>query len=508
MLLRKTHWTTGLGWLLAWGACVGLSDAQALTLEDVSRQAKALAEKPFEPNRGIPDALRSSLTPTREQSSFDQYGIRFKPEATLWANRPSSFRLQLFHPGLYYDRVVRMFEVGENGAQPIPFHKDWFEYGSPTLADQVPADLGYAGFKLFYGLYQREPRNEVASFVGASYFRAIGQEQWWGSSARGVTINTALPSGEEYPYFVAHYLVQPGGADKEAVVYSLLNGPSITGAYQFVIAPGKNTIMDVEARLFLRKGVTKLGLAPLTSMFLYGENTMERRPLGILPEIHDADGLLIAYRQGEWLWRPLSNPQRLTIDAFAADNPVGFGLLQRDRVYDHYLDPAFQYQKRPSVWVTPHGYWGKGHVELVQIPSDADVNDNVVAYFVPDQQPKPGEALALSYRLDWTKDEVTPSEFGHATDTFVRQDGDREHFLVMFKGGDLQKLAADAALDIVLRSMPSGEPLTGATVTHDADANAWRLEFSIPRKKEDIKEIRASLSRGSQVLTETWSYVP
>jgi glucans biosynthesis protein len=496
-----------LGWLLLWCACLGVSTADATTFDDVVKQARALAAKPFEPNRGIPDALRSSLTPTREQSSFDQYGIRFKPEATLWAGKPSSFRLQLFHPGLYYDRVVRMIEINENGAQPIPFHKDWFEYGSPTLADQVPADLGYAGFKLFYGLYQREPLNEVASFVGASYFRAIGQEQWWGSSARGVAINTALPSGEEYPYFIAHYLVQPGSTDKDAVVYSLLNGPSITGAYQFVIAPGKNTVMDVEARLFLRKGVTKLGLAPLTSMFLYGENTTERRPLGILPEIHDADGLLIAYRQGEWLWRPLSNPQRLSIDAFTADNPVGFGLLQRDRSYDHYLDPAFQYQKRPSVWVTPHGYWGKGHVELVQIPSDADVNDNVVAYFVPDQQPKPEEALALSYRLDWTKEEVTPPELAHTFNTFVRQDGERKHFLVMFQGGEMQKLAADAALDIVVRAMPSGEPIPGATVAHDANANAWRLEFSVPQKN-DIKEVRAFLARGSQVLTETWSYVP
>ena len=508
MLIRKSRWALGMAWLLTWCLCPSVPAAQAITLEDLSRQAKTLAEKPFEPNRGIPDALRTSLTPTREQSSFDQYGIRFKPEATLWAGKPSSFRLQPFHPGLYYDRVVRLFEINEKGSQPIPFHKEWFEYGSAALADQVPADLGYAGFKLFYGLYQHEPLNEVASFVGASYFRAIGQEQWWGSSARGVAINTALPSGEEYPYFISHYLVQPGSNDKEAVVYSLLNGPSITGAYQFVIAPGKNTVMDVEARLFLRKEVSKLGLAPLTSMFLYGENTLERRFLGILPEIHDADGLLIAYRQGEWLWRPLTNPQRLNIDAFTADSPVGFGLLQRDRSYDHYLDHEFQYQKRPSVWVTPRGYWGKGHVELVQIPSDADVNDNVVAYFVPDQQPKPGEPLVLSYRLDWTKDEVIPAELAHTVNTFVRQDGDQEHFLVMFQGGELQKLAPDAALNIVLRAMPSGEPLTGAKVVHDGNANAWKLEFAVPSKSEGIKEIRAFLARGSQVLTETWSYVP
>src|SRR5690606_28306652 len=174
----------------------------------------------------------------------------------------------------------------------------------------------------------------------------------------------------------------------------------LAGAYRFVVQPGEQTLVDVEAKVYLREPVGKLGVAPLTSMFFFGENSPERPP-DFRPEIHDSDGLLLNDGTGEWLWRPLENPRTLTVSSFRLVSPKGFGLLQRDRDFANYQDLETRQETRPSAWVTPAGDWGTGHVELIEIPTLQDIHDNIVAFWVPDALPPPGEPFEFAYRLSW-----------------------------------------------------------------------------------------------------------
>ena len=249
-------------------------------------------------------------------------------------------------------------------------------------------------------LNTRRYYDELVSFLGASYFRALGRHLKYGLSARGLAIDTAVETGEEFPIFREFWIVRPKRKDKTVTVYALLDSPSAAGIYTFVITPGESTVMDVDARIFPRKEINKLGIAPLTSMYLFGENTKNKFD-DHRPEVHDSDGLLVLNGNGEWLWRPLDNSEYLRISAFVDENPKGFGLLQRDRNAAHYLDFEAHYEQRPSVWVEPLDDWGKGWVELVEIPSVQEIHDNVVAYWVPKDKPTPGQELRYRYRLHW-----------------------------------------------------------------------------------------------------------
>src|SRR5690625_3003467 len=257
----------------------------------------------------------------------------------------------------------------------------------------MPDDLGFAGFKILHTLNDPDRFDEVLSFLGASYFRALGADQHYGLSARGLAIDTGNTSkGEEFPRFTKFWLVDPGKGGSRMVIYALLDSPSVTGAYKFVLKPGNTTKISVEETLYTRKAIDKLGIAPLTSMFTWGENSLSRLQ-DYRPEAHDSDGLLIASEDGEWLWRPLVDPQKLWMHQYDANHVRGFGLMQRDRNFDHYQDLGLEYEKRPSAWIEPKGDWGDGHLELVEIPSDSEMNDNIALYWVPKDKVKADETL-------------------------------------------------------------------------------------------------------------------
>src|SRR5690606_26373464 len=293
-------------------------------------------------------------------------------------------------------------------------------------------------------------------FQGASYFRMVGPGQFYGVSGRGLAIDTAEASGEEFPVFREFWLVQPQPGQTHLVLYALLDSPSISGAYRFEVTPGAPTEMLVEARLFARKDIKKLGVAPLTSMYHHGENKV-RFVDDFRPEVHDSDGLLVATANGEWVWRPLSNHLALRISSLSDENPHGFGLLQRVREFNSYMDQEAKYQLRPSIWVTPVGDWGKGRVELVEIPTDTEVNDNIVAYWVPEQSMKAGETRRYSYRLR-SFDNNLPEQIGaKVLRTRIGWGAipghsnppphSKRQFIIDFAGGELENLPADAPLE-------------------------------------------------------------
>lgn len=475
----------------------------AFDMDDVAAQAMKLAEEPFEDPRGeVPEWLL--------QISYDQWrDIRYRPDRAVWRDRRSPFQVQFFHPGLYYDRVVKVNLVEADGTHTVPYSPSYFDYGKNEFASRVPQTLGYAGFRLHYPIKTLKYFDEVIVFLGATYFRAVGRNEVFGLSARGLAVNTAVSSGEEFPYFKEYWLVAPAPDAKELLVYALLDSPSLTGAYRFLVRPGDQTIVTVEARLFLRREIQKLGLAPLTGMFFLGENSL-RRFEDFRPEVHDADGMLLRFQNGEWLWRPLDNPQALHISAFKMANPKGFGLVQRDRNFDHYQDIETRAERRPSVWVEPNGDWGPGRMELIEIPTDSDVNDNIITSWVPDALPKPGEPFAFSYTMYWYGDDTTRPPAGRTVATRRDRGTAKEayRFVIDFAGKKLEAIPADRVLRGVVSVAPAeaGE-LLEQHVMKNPVTGTWRLVFQMRPKSADPVELRAFLDRGGDTLTETWSYV-
>jgi len=521
--LRARREAVGVGsrdgsrWIPAWGLpgalgvlalCLAGGAAAAGTppfgLDQVAERARQLASRPFEDPRGQVPRWLLDL-------SYDQWRqIRFRPEMAVWAERKLPFSLQFFHPGLFYDRRIVVHEIDASGVHPIPFSPERFDYGGNEFASRVPQDLGYAGFRLHYPIKRPDYQDEVIVFLGASYFRAVGRDLGFGLSARGLAIDTALPRGEEFPYFREFWIVRPAAGAREIVLFAVLDSERVTGAYRFVIAPGEQTRVDVSLRLFLREPVEKLGIAPLTSMFLRGENSLDDLH-DFRPETHDSDGLLIASGTGEWIWRALDNPERLQLSSFALDNTRGFGLIQRDRDFDHYQDLEARPDLRPSVWVAPEGDWGSGRVELVQLPTRTDGNDNVVAYWVPAHaSPPPGEPLSYAYRMTWYGDDPRWPPSGRAVSTLrdrgTHKDGWR--FVVDFEGPALRALPADAVLQgVVTVGTAEGQgELIEQQVIPNGVTRGWRLVFQVRPSREPL-ELRAFLRRGEDVLTETWSYL-
>ena len=433
--------------------------------------------------------------------------------------------MEFFHPGFYYDHPVSVNIIDDGRISPLAFSTQLFTCGKNNFTEKIPADLGFAGFRIHYPLQRTDYRDEVAVFLGASYFRAVARGQVYGLSARGLAVDTADADGEEFPYFERFWLVKPGMADDRMVIYALLESRSLTGAYRFELHPGRQTDLDVTLRLFLRKAGKKIGLAPLTSMYFYSETTYRRPVDDFRPEIHDSDGLLLAYPTGEYVWRSLINPDRLFVNAFQMHDPVGFGLMQRDADFDHYQDGEARYGRRPGVWVQPLDPWGAGHVELVQIPTDTEKNDNIVAYWVPDGSD--GEDLSSSayrYRLVWTDAAggiVHQGGWVAASRSSAGKDESHRKYLVDFRGGALgrlpPRLPADAPLEAVVWVDDKAE-VTEQQLFRKPDGS-WRLVFEIRRQEygtlekiipnppaETAIEMRAYLKQGENILTETWSY--
>lgn len=484
--------------------------AEPFGYQDAVAEARKISLKPFKSPVGeIPERLM--------KIDYDQWrDIRFIPDKALWRDEKLPFTLQFFHPGLFYDRTVAINVIDAKGkVHKVPFSRDQFDYKSEQVKAMVPRDLGFAGFRIHHPINTPEYQDEVAVFVGASYFRAVGKMMNYGLSARGIAIDTGLPSGEEFPYFRKFWIVKPTIEARQITVYALLDGPSLSGAYEFVIHPGKQTVMDVRSTLFPRTAVKQLGVAPMTSMFFYGENTSIRPVDDFRPEVHDSDGLMMQTGHGEWIWRPLVNPRSLLATSFHSVNPKGFGLSKRDQDYDHYLDMESNYENRPSIWIEPAGNWGAGRVVLIMIPSDEEVHDNVAAFWVPDAPTVVGNPISFDYRMSWhyfADGERPPGGWVIATRTAAGKGVDRRKFVVDFTGRELAALPESQPLQATI-DVGANARLVEYQLHKNRHNNQWRLVFEIdqsatpPQERKNPVELRAFLKNGKDVLTETWSYV-
>ena len=506
---RSSLLATGMASLLG---LLAAGQAMAFSLDDVAEKAKALSEQGYvAPQSNLPDVFR-------EMKYADYQKIRFDASKAYWGQEKTPFELFFYHQGMHFDVPVKIHEITSTQVRQIPYDPSYFTFDNLQLDPAALENLGFAGFKVLYPLNAPDKQDELITFLGASYLRALGKGQWYGLSVRGLAIDTALPSGEEFPRFTEFWVEHPQPDRRNLVIYALLDSPRATGAYRMVVTPGTDTVLEVEARLFFREGVGKLGLAPLTSMFLYGPNQPSPQ-VNYRPAIHDSNGLAIHSGNGEWLWRPLNNPRRLSISTFSVENPRGFGLMQRGHDFSQYEDLDDRYELRPSGWVEPIGDWGKGKVELVEIPTPDETNDNIVAFWTPDEPAEPGKPIDLKYRVHFTLDEPalhdpalawvsqTRRSVGEIKQpNLIRQPDGTIAYIVDFEGPVLEKLLPETPLRAEVSIDDNGE-LVEQLVRHNPVTQGWRL-FTRLRVKDATRpvEMRAALFDAERVISETWTY--
>ena len=471
--------------------------AQDFSFASVQDAARRLAAEPYRKPSPVASAKLREL-------NYDQYRqVRFRSDGALWNGTAGLFRAEFFPAGFIYQVPVSVFVVTSGKASPVSASPEMFDFSSSDFRPDTDS-LALAGVRLTYPLHGPK-RDEVIAFLGASYFRPIGREQVYGASARGLAIDTGLPRPEEFPHFRSFWLVTPADGAREAVVWALLDTPAATGAYAFTIRPGTRTAVEVSATLFMRHDVSLMGLAPLTSMYLNGKNGPRRDDYRT--EVHDSDGLYMVTGTGERIWRPLINPTTLSISSFQDRDPRGFGLLQRERSFGQYQDNYASYHARPGLWVEPLGPWGEGEVRLLEIPTDAEMHDNIAAFWAPRSPPKRGETFELRYRLSALSNDPGSDALGRvvATRTGALIGRPRQRLLVVeFGGGDLDTIKGEQPVEAAV-SVSTGK-LVGQNVERLPNG-AWRLFIEVEPEGKKPMDLRAFLRVRGEALTETWTYL-
>jgi glucans biosynthesis protein len=493
-----------------------LGSAKPFSFEALMAQAQALGAKPFVPPPPLPaDVL--------ERIDYETLGqVKYKSEFALFKDGPGPFPVTFFHMGRFFQTPVHMHVLdaagGQGRSREVLYDPTYFEMPADSAARALPQGAGFAGFRFQESRLGDQAKlpwqnNDWVAFLGASYFRAIGELYQYGLSARGIAIDVAAPDRpEEFPAFTQIYFEPPADGSDTVVVYALLEGPSITGAYRFSMRRDKAVVMDIECRLFVRKDIARLGIAPLTSMYWYSEKL---KPNGIdwRPEVHDSDGLAMWNGAGERIWRPLNNPARTGVSAFGDKSPKGFGLMQRDRVFDHYQDGVY-YEKRPSLWVEPLSDFGEGAVELVEIPTDDEIHDNIGAFWVPKAPATAGSSYHLRYRLHWLDGEPFPSPLARCVATRIGRGGQPgqprpagvRKFMVEFLGGPLASLPFGVKPEAVLWASRGQFSYVFTEAVPNGVPGHWRAQFDFTAEGNEPVDMRLYLKTGDQTLSETWLY--
>ncbi|MBM6549529.1 glucan biosynthesis protein G [Marinomonas ostreistagni] len=466
------------------------------TKNTVTELARQLAQQPMQAPSKAPAALNEL-----DYSTYRQ--INFQQNQAVWGNTQTQFSIQLFAPGFLYQDLVEIDAVENGQAFPIQANEDSFHTPTEEI-DKLITQVGkFAGLRLHYPINKSDYRDEFIVFQGASYFRAVSKGQTYGASARGLAVDVAQPKGEEFPMFRHFWIERPSASQQAIVVHALLDSKSVTGAYRFGIYPGSPTRIDVDATLFPRRDIEHIGLAPLTSMYMFNGALNHSRTEDYRQAVHDSEGLQIHTGRGEMLWRPLRNPETLQISAFMDQSPQGFGLIQRHREFDDYEDLEASYQTRPSMWVQPLNDWGAGHIELVEIPSNSEGNDNIVAYWQPKEGVKKGQPFEYSYRLTLPND--TPALAGkpHVVRSAKgnKLNNDQPEVVIDFNNIDV----ADPSNIQVEASISEGEILE-SHVTANPYANGVRAYVTFNPNDADSAELRVQLKLDDRPLASTWLY--
>jgi glucans biosynthesis protein len=463
------------------------------------RRAEELAQQPFsQPELTLPAEL-ADLNQARYRA------IQFKPEAAVWKDDQVNFNLQFFHTGFQYKNPVEIFLIEDEVPRLYPYSPALFNFGEPLTPPPADSQSGFSGVRVHSPIHQPNGKDPVLVFLGASFFRAIATGQAFGTLARGISINTAQAEGEEFPFFRTLWIRKPAPGDRQLTVYGLLDGPSLTGSYKIRVEPGRFTIMDVECSLFPRRQLDHVGIGSLNSMYFFGAADATRVD-DYRPNVHSCDGLQIWNASGEWIWRPLTNPEHLQYSVFQDRTPKGFGLLQRKRAFSDFEDIDSRFGDRPSLWVEPQGDWGDGAVDLIEVPSRGEIYDNIIAFWRPKSPLMEKARYSFRYRLHWGWEPPVRSSRAFAMQTRIggRGSSGQRFFVIDFVSGhscngcDLPDFAAD------VRS-GDGE-IKNVVVRNNPATGGQRVTFDFQPGSEQQTDIRCELKQNGQVISETWVY--
>ncbi len=456
---------------------------------------------------GKPYELRPQIPQDWRDLNYDQYRkIWFDSRNALWEGTGLPQRVDVFPPGLYFPRPVEIYAVQRGQARPFKFDLNVFDSTDKFPDVTIDDTLGYSGLRLRAELETPGIYSEYAVFQGASYFRGIGTGLNYGLSARGLALKTADPEGEEFPEFIGFWIETPEKGAPDVVLHALLDSPSCTGAYSFVIRHGEVLSMDVTATLFARETLRHVGIAPLTSMFLY-DDTARDRFSDFRPAVHDSDGLLIHNGAGEVIWRPLANPKTLQLSAFGDNGPRGFGLMQRERKFSDFNDLEAHYHNRPGLWVTPGEDWGRGSVALVEIPADKEIYDNIVAYWRPSAPIVPGQRYDMSYRLDWGADPAPKADMPlRVLNTAMGENAFGPGHLIVIDFEASPRVPEDLSKLVRLIRSSAGEVSEGV-LQRNPETGGPRLAFRFEPMDASYAEFRVQLrAEDGGPLSEVWLY--
>jgi glucans biosynthesis protein len=499
------------------GKVCGGAESAAVDLDYVSQRALERARQPFHsPRADLPKVLRA------DNLDYDKYReIRFRRDKALWGADDLPFRVEFFHPGYLYQEPVHINEFTLTHVQPIRFVQDFFDYGNLKIQNQIPANTGYAGYRVLYPLNQTNQLDELGAFLGASYFRLLGKDQRYGLSARGLAINCGNGGPEEFPIFTDWWLGKPRPGDTQLHLFAILDSVSCVGAYEFLIRPGETTVADIEVVMYLREPsqimavnkdqppIKTLGLAPLTSMFWFGKNS-ERKPDDYRTEVHDSDGLLVHMGNDEMFWRPLDNPPALRHQIFHAPDIRGFGLMQRERNFSAYQDSFNLYHLVPSVWVEPHKNWGDGDLHLVELSTRFEGLDNIVAFWDPKNKPAPLQPYRFGYTLYWTLESDLKISENKVVATHIGPDdhfqGARQ-FVIDFDGPKLDAIP-ESAPPVAIANCSTNAAIVDNLVLRNPYLGTWRVILKMQPKPGNTApvDLRCTLQKGTNVVAETWTY--
>lgn len=472
-----------------------LGDGMPFAPGAVADVARALAKRPFSrPATDLPEPFANL--------NYERYvAIQMRPEDRVWAGDDRGFVLEPLVRGFVFNTPVGLFTVADGQVQRIAFDRSRYEFGELNVPPDSPGP-GFSGFRLYAKAAASAP-DLFALVQGGTFFRALARGQNFGTIARALTLKPAEQRGEEFPAFRAFWIETPAAASNALVLHGLIDSESVTGAVRMTLRPGDATIVDVETMLFPRVNLEHVGLGGATTSFLFGPNvrvtTDDARTAA-----YEASGLSILNGQGEWIWRPLNNPATLQISAFVDEHPRGFGLLQRDRDLAAFQDDLQRYENRPSLWIEPIGDWGAGAIQLIEIPSDAEVNKNILAYWRPKAPMAPGQEFGFAYRQFWSR---TPPQRPSLAQVTATRSGrgsaaKRRRFVIEFQGENLANPPADLAP--VLWAGPGS--IQNAALWRYPERKTARVTFELEYGNETACEMRVRLESDSKPLTETWLY--
>lgn len=461
----------------------------------VADMARELAKHSFKPiATDLPDPFKA-LT-------FEQYNaIALKDDARVWGDQNVGFVIEPLHRGFQYTNPIQLNLVADGKAYRLVYDVKLFDFGKLNPGTKV-GDIGFSGFRV---LRPHSDGNlaDIAAFQGANFFRALAEGQVAGLMARALAIKVADPKGEETPIFRQIWIEKPSLVAATLIVHALIDSESVAGAFRFTIRPGEATIMDTECTLFPRVNIDNFGLATMSATHLLG--FMDHKKFDdYRPNVSEVCGLQMLTGNDEWVWRPVTNPGSLQISSFQDNKPKGFGCLLRDRDFEDYADEDNQWEKRPSLWIEPIGDWAEGFVQLMEIPSQSDANDNILCFWRPKDSLKGGTEVSFAYRQFWCWDPPARPDLAQTRHSRSGTNGKRQRFFVEFAGDVLGK--ADVANAISPTLTAGAGSITMMRTFADPDQKSYRLLFELDPGSADSSELRLVLQANGKPVSETWLY--